>query len=131
MYEDYEQNIAAANEDSGSIPGVSADLSDNHWNGTFAVSSGDAGSDAGGFDGFDYDKFAESLSVVMSGSVSGPDSDDIISLVQEEVLENLQALNTSVQALSTVVSLVFAYLLLDWTSRKLLAVVNRFTGRRK
>lgn len=95
------------------------------------VSSGDAGEDAPGFGGFDYERFAQSLSVAMAGSVSSGDFDGAVSVVQEDSSAILQEINTSVQVLSAVVSLIFAFLLLDWTSRKLLAVVNRFTKRRK
>lgn len=127
MYEDYEQNITTVNENSGEHSDVPGDVSDIAGSVPAMVSSGDAGTDAGSYSGFDYDRFAESFSAAMGGSVSGSDA----ATVQEDILENLQALNTSVQALSAVVSLIFAYLLLDWTSRKLLAVVNRFSKRRK
>lgn len=131
MYEDFEENIATVGENSGEYPDIPGDVSGPAGSFPASVSSGDAGADAGSNSGFDYDRFAESLSAVMGGSVSGSDSAGTVSTVQEDILENLQTLNTSVQALSAVVSLIFAFLLLDWTSRKLLAVVNHFTGRRK
>ena len=131
MYEDYEENITTVTEDGGDSTDMVGDVLDAYRDCTATVSSGDAGADAADLDGFDYEQFAQSLSVAMGGSVSGSDSIGAVSVVQEDILENLQALNTSVQALSAVVSLIFAFLLLDWTSRKLLAVVNRFTGRRK
>lgn len=131
MYEDFEENITTVIEDSGDTTVMVGDVSGSAGSFPASVSSGDAGADAGCNSGFDYDRFAESLSAVMGGSVSGSDSVGTVSTVQEDILENLQTLNTSVQALSAVVSLIFAFLLLDWTSRKLLAVVNRFTGRRK
>lgn len=131
MYEVFEENITTVTEDGGDTTDMVGDVLDAYRDCTATVSSGDAGADAADLDGFDYDRFAQSLSAAMGGSVSGSDSVGAVSVVQEDILENLQALNTSVQALSAVVSLIFAFLLLDWTSRKLLAVVNRFTGRRK
>lgn len=96
-----------------------------------SVSAGDAGDIAVVPDGFNYNEFVAALSNALGGSVSGGDSDGSMSVVQEDVFEILQEINISVQGLYSLVTLIFVYLLLDWTSRKLLAVVNRFTGRRR
>lgn len=95
------------------------------------VSSGDAGAADPGFAGFDYERFAQSLPLSMAGSVSGGDPDSTLSVVQQDALETLQEINNSVQGLYSLVTLIFVFLLLDWTSRKLLAVVNRFAGRKR
>lgn len=130
MYEN-EEIFTETDEIGGHDVGVSDTPVYNAGDSIISVSSGDAGSAESIFGGFDYEKFAQSLSPSMAGSVSGGDLDGILSVVQEDVFETLQEINSSVQGLYSLVMLIFVYLLLDWTSRKLLAVVNRFTGRRK
>lgn len=132
MYENNEEIIREEIDETGGFaPGVRNVHNDDGWGITVSVSSGDAGAVAAVSDGFDYDLFAAVLSDALAGSVSGSDSPCSDLLVQEEISNQLTELNTSVQGISALVSLILAFLLLDWTSRKLITVVNRFTGRRK
>lgn len=130
MYEN-EEIFTETDEAGGHDVGLSGTLVYNAGDSIVTVSSGDVGADDPGIGGFDYEKFAQSLSISMAASVSGGDSASTLFVVQEDVFETLQEINSSVQGLYSLVTLIFVYLLLDWTSRKLLAVVNRFTGRRK
>ena len=132
MYENNEEIIREEiDETGGSAPGVRDVHTNDGGCGTASVSSGDAGAVTAASDGFDYDLFAAVLSDALDGSVSGSDNVLSDSLVQEEIYNQLAELNVYVQGISALVSLILAFLLLDWTSRKLLTVVNRFTGRRR
>lgn len=129
MYEDYEEIFV--DEAGGSGAGTSVLSFYGDRDDIASVSGGDSGEYAAGSDGFDYDLFADVLSDALVGSVSGADHGGADQVVQEEIYIQLEEINTSVQGLYSLVTLICVYLLLDWTSRKLLAVVNRFTGRRK
>ena len=132
MYENNEEIYhEETDETGGSAPGVRDVYNDDGGPWTASVSAGDAGAAAAASDGFDYEEFAMVLSDALAGSVSGSDSLRSDLLVQEEISNQLAELNASVQGISALVSLILTFLLLDWTSRKLLAVVNRFTGRRR
>lgn len=130
MNEEFSESVGLSGESSESDYGITDLVSYDDRGNVVSVSSGDAGSSGTDLSGFDYDQFAEILSDTFLYTVSGGDYCNFDPVVQQEIYAEIATLNTYVRNLSALVSLILAFLLLDWTGRKLLTTVKRFTGKR-
>lgn len=130
MNEEFNENTVLSVEDNGSDWGFPDTVSYVARDVISTVSAGDAGSFQSDLDGSDCDECSEILSNAFNNSVSGGDCYSFDPVVYQEIYTEIVTLNTYVRDLSALVSLVLAFLLLDWTGRKLLTVVKRFSGKR-
>lgn len=132
MYENDNENVLL-NDEGSDLP-AGCDNLDNILGGNYvsSVSSGDSGQFISDNPGSAAGDSAVILSVSMADNYDTGDDIAALSLdLQEDIYTVLCQIEETSKIISSVVFLIFVFLLLEWTEKKFTVIVNRFTNRKK
>lgn len=141
MNETNKENIENTNESATTYDRSSADTLNDIGNGSAILSDGSnaeaTGTAIGSIDGSlsdDWTIYDNQLSNSISDSnILSVTQGDAESLVQTETLseQNLAQINSTLSSLNVTLTLIFAFLLFEWTEKKLKIVTDKFTDKRR